>query len=209
MKSVSISGSPRANVGKKDAKASRIKGNIPCVIYGGKEQVLFEAPYNSFSHLIYSPDVQTANISVNGKEHKAIVQEIQFHPIHDRILHIDFLELQDNKLVTSEVPVKLKGVANGVKQGGKLMSPMRKLKIKALPANLPDSIEVNVEHLEIGQMVRVGEIKLKDVQILDAPNISVAAVRITRNVATDANAAAAPAAGAAPAAKAAAPAAKK
>jgi large subunit ribosomal protein L25 len=197
MKSVSISGSPRANVGKRNSKDIRNEGGIPCVLYGGKEQYHFSVPYNSVTNLIYSPDVFMVDLELDGKKSKAIVQDIQFHTVNDRIIHIDFLELSEDKAIVIEIPVKIVGTSTGVRQGGKLLTPVRKLKVKAFPKDLPDNIEVNVTDLNIGQSAKVGDIKMKGVQFLDAENMVVATVRITRNVV--AAAADAPAKGAAPA----------
>jgi len=209
MKSVSISGSPRVNVGKKDAKALRNAENVPCVLYGGKEQIHFYAPYKEFMPLVYTPEVNTVKISINGKEYNALMQEIQFHPVNDKILHVDFLELFPDKHVIIDIPVKITGKSIGVKQGGKLIVGVRKLKVRALPSQLPDYIPVNVDNLDIGQSVKVENISIKEVQLLDAPNKVIVSARITRAVVapTEATAkAAAPAAGtptaaAAPAAK--------
>lgn len=207
MKSVSISGSSRANVGKRDSKDIRNAGGVPCVLYGGKEQIHFSATYNDFNPLVYSPDVFTVKLNIDGKEYKALMQDIQFHPVNDRIMHVDFLQLQDDKFVIIDIPVKIAGTSIGVRQGGKLLTPVRKLKVKALPKDLPDSINVNVENLNIGQTIKVSEIDMKGVKVLDSPNMVVATVRMTRNVVAAAPEAAAKAA-AAPAKGAAAPAKK-
>ncbi len=202
MKTVSISGSPRANVGKKDAKALRASGNIPCTLYGGKNQVNFFAPYNDFRHVVYTPDVNKVLVKVDGNEYETLLQEIQFHPVNDRILHIDFLQLFPDKPVIIDIPVVITGSSAGVKAGGKLAVITRKLKIKALPAHLPDVITIDISNLEIGQSSRVGDLAMENVQFLDTPNRVIVAVQMTRAVVEDpkAAAAAAPAAGAAKAA---------
>jgi large subunit ribosomal protein L25 len=212
MKTVSISGSPRVNVGKKDAKALRASGNVPCTMYGGAEQINFFAPYNDFRHIVYTPDVNKILVKVDGKEFETLLQEIQFHPVSDKIMHIDFLQLFADKLVIIDIPVILTGTSAGVKQGGKLVLVTRKLKIKALPAHLPDFISLDITDLNIGGSMRVGEIQIDNVQFLDTPNRVIVAVQMTRAVVEDPKAAAAPAAAKAPAAAAkapAAPAAKK
>jgi large subunit ribosomal protein L25 len=152
--------------------------------------------------------VQTVSINVDGATHQAIVQEIQFHPVTDKILHIDFLEIHPDKGVVMDIPVKITGTAEGQKQGGKLHVKVRKLKIEALPADLPDNITVDVTPLNIGQSVRVGDLKVKGVEFLDSPNNIIVGVRVTRNVVETPAEAAKPAAAAAPAAAPAAPAAK-
>lgn len=202
MKAISISGSPRVNVGKRNATDIRKNGEIPCVLYGGKEQIHFSAPYIDFKKLVYTPDVFTVELSIEGKTYKALMQDIQFDPISDRIIHIDFIELKEDKPVIIDIPVKMHGVSPGVKQGGKLLTPVRKLKIKAFPKDLPDSIPVSIDSLEIGQSFKVEQLSIDGVKFLDAPNVVIASVRMTRNVATDAAAAAAAAGGkAAPAKK--------
>ena len=208
MKSVSISGLPRVSVGKKDAKTLRREGKVPCTLYGGTEQINFYAEYNTFTPVVYTPEVNTVKITVDGKEYDTLLQEIQFHPVNDKIMHIDFLQLFPDKPVMIDIPVKITGSSSGVKAGGKLTIVTRKLKVKALPAHLPDDITVDISDLEIGQSRKVGDITLPNVQMLDTPNRVIASVNITRAVAAEANTAAA-ASAAAPAAKvAAAPAAK-
>lgn len=185
MKTVSISGSLRENVGKKDAKKQRSNELVPCALYGGKEQYLFTAHVDSFKELIYSPVVYTVKIDIAGKEINAILQDIQYHPVTDNILHVDFLELFPDKYVTIEVPVKTIGTSIGILNGGKLQIKIRKLKVKALPANLPDKIDVDITKLEIGQSAKVGDIKLEGVEILNATNSVVVTINTTRAVVVD------------------------
>lgn len=210
MKSVSISGSPRVNVGKKDAKETRRKGFIPCVIYGGKEQTHFVADEKEFKKLVYTPEVYKADITVGDKKYTTVMQEIQFHPISDSILHIDFLELVPGKYVTVEVPVKITGTSPGVRDGGLLKQAFRKLKVSALPDDLPESITVDISGLKIGQGIKVKQIELNGVKVLDNPQSEVVGVKNKRGAVeedkTATPAAAAAPAAAAPAAKAAAPA---
>ncbi|NVO03086.1 MAG: 50S ribosomal protein L25/general stress protein Ctc [Bacteroidetes bacterium] len=189
MKTVSISGSLRENVGKKDAKKQRSNELVPCALYGGKEQYLFTAHVDSFKELIYSPVVYTVKLDIAGKEINAILQDIQYHPVTDDILHVDFLELFPDKYVTISVPVKTVGTSIGVLNGGKVQLKVRKLKIKSLPAHLPDRIEVDITKLEIGQSSKVVDIKLEGVQILNAPNSVVVTINSTRAAVIDANAA--------------------
>lgn len=205
MKTVSISGSPRASVGKKDAKALRANGNVICTLYGGTEQVNFFAPYNDFRHVVYTPDVNKVMVKVDGKEYETLIQEIQFHPVSDKILHIDFLQLFPDKPVIIDIPVVITGSSAGVKAGGKMAVITRKLKIKALPAHLPDVISVDISGLEIGQSSRVGDLSIPNVQFLDTPNRVIVAIQMTRAVVEEPKAAAAatPAAAKAPAAAAA------
>jgi large subunit ribosomal protein L25 len=182
MKSVSISGSPRVNVGKKDAKAIRSQKMIPCVLYGGKEQFFFTTPEDSFKNIVYTPEICTVKIQLNGKEYNSIMQDIQFHPVTDKILHADFLEIFENKPITMHIPIKTKGTAPGIIKGGKLHLKIKKLKIKGLPKNLPDNITIDISKLDIGDSFRVNEIPSENFTILDAPNNIIASCRITRVV---------------------------
>ena len=209
MKSLTIKGTKRVGLTKQELKKLRADGNVPCVLYGGKENVHFSTTALELRDLVYSPQVYTVNLDVNGEQHQAVMQDIQFHPVTDKIQHIDFLLLQNNKPVSIAVPVTVKGSAEGVKQGGKLIQKMRKMQISALPANLPDAIEIDVTTLGIGQAVKVANIQRDNITLLDSPNNIIVAVRTTRNVVEE-NPAAAAAAAAPTAAKpaAAAPAAK-
>jgi len=193
MKAFSLSGSPRENVGKKDAAKLRKNEMVPCVLYGGEQQHYFAVKYRDLTHLVYTPEVYTVALNLGGKEFKALMQEIQFHPVNDSIMHIDFLLMDESKPVVIDIPVKVAGSSIGVKQGGKLVINVRKLKVRALPKNLPDFVEVNVEHLDIGQAVKVGSVSMEGVTFLDAPNVVIAAVRMTRAAAAAAAAEAAPA----------------
>ena len=184
MKSVSISGLSRAIVGKKDAKAVRNAGFVPCVLYGGKDQKTFSVKYNDLLPLVYTPEVLTVDLNIDGTNYKALMQEIQFHAINDKIVHIDFLEMFDNKPVFIDIPVHTTGNSIGVKAGGKLTLNVRKLKVKALPANLPDSIEIKIDHLDIGKSIRVSEIAVNNIELLDTPNMVVVTIKATRNMAS-------------------------
>ena len=184
MKSVSISGLSRASVGKKDAKALRNAGFVPCVLYGGKDQKTFSVKYNDLLPLVYTPEVLTVDLNIDGTNYKALMQEIQFHAINDKIVHIDFLEMFDNKPVFIDIPVHTTGNSIGVKAGGKLTLNVRKLKVKALPANLPDSIEIKIDHLDIGKSIRVSEIAVNNIELLDTPNMVVVTIKATRNMAS-------------------------
>lgn len=209
MKSLTITGTKRTDMTKSGIKKLRHGGHIPCVIYGGKEPVHFAAPIMSFKKLVYTPEVHTVNLNVEGQEYNAIMREIQFHPVNDSILHIDFLEFTQDAPVTIDIPVHVTGNSEGVKQGGKLIIKVRKVKVKALPAQLPDSINLQVDNLLIGDSIRVGDLKQEGVTFLDSANNIIVGVRTTRAVveetpAAAATGAAAPAAAAAKAAPAAA-----
>jgi large subunit ribosomal protein L25 len=197
MKSVSISGSPRANVGKKDATALRNAKQVPCVLYGGKEQVHFAVLAADFKDLIYTPHVHTVEIDVAGKKFNAIMQEAQFHKVNDSLLHVDFLEIIAGKPVTMNIPVKTTGTSPGVRAGGKLVKKLKTLKVRGLVDKMPDTIDIAIDSLEIGQGVRVADIKLDGLTMLNAANITVVGVQTTRAAAAEATAAAAAATGAA------------
>jgi large subunit ribosomal protein L25 len=203
MKSVSISGSPRANVGKKDATALRNAKQVPCVLYGGKEQIHFAVLSSDFRSLIYTPDVNIVDLEIAGKKYNAILQEAQFHKLHDQILHVDFLEITPGKPVTMNIPVKTTGTSPGVRAGGRLVKKLKTLKAKGLVEKMPDTIDIAIDTMEIGNSVRVEDIKIEGLTFLNASNITVVGVETTRVVAAEEAKAAAPAAGA----KAAAPAA--
>ncbi|MES2512945.1 MAG: 50S ribosomal protein L25/general stress protein Ctc [Bacteroidota bacterium] len=189
MKSVKLSGSPRANVGKVDAKAVREKGNVPCVIYGGKEQIHFEADIRAFKPVIFTPNAHIVEIDLDGKVYKTVLQEAQYHKINDKLIHADFLEIQEGKPVTANIPVVITGQSDGVKKGGKLVLKMRKLKARGIADKLPDTIEIDITKLDIGDSIAVGDINVKDTVLLNAKNVSVVSVTTTRAVAAEANAA--------------------
>ncbi len=213
MKELVITGTARQSAGKKEANQLRKQGFVPCNIYGGASQTYFYAHANDFKNLIYTPDVHQVNLKVGDKSFNAYMQEIQFHPITDKIMHIDFVEVTGEKKMKMEIPVKVTGVAPGVLQGGRIVQKLRKMKIKALPKDMPDQIEVNISSLNIGQSVRVNQIQLPGVEFLNTPTGVIIGVQTTRVVVEEvkpaaATTAAAPAAGAA-ATTAAAPAADK
>ncbi len=182
MKTVSLSGSLRGSVGKKDAKLQRRVGKIPCVMYGGKEQIHFVADEKSFSKILFTPEVNIIRINIDGKEYDTIYQEIQFHPVTDKLLHVDLLQLTPDKPVTIAIPVKSEGVSPGVLKGGRLEKKLRKVKVKALAKDLPEFIMINISSMDIGDSVKIGDLKIDNVTFLDAPNNVVIAVRTARQV---------------------------
>lgn len=183
MKSITINGSQRESVGKKATKALRNAGKVPCVLYGGDKPVHFSAEAKSFKPLVYTPDVYTATIELDGAKYTAVLQDIQFHPVNDSILHVDFYQLFDDKMVTMDIPVRLVGTSKGVMIGGALRHNLRKLKVKALPANLPDFIQADITELEIGNKLYVTELKNEAYTFLHPDNTVVAQVRMSRNAA--------------------------
>ena len=185
-----LAGSVRTDLGKKANKALRSNGEVPCVIYGAGENVNFYVTEKDLMKLLYTPKVYLVNITIDGKSYKTAMREIQFHPVTDKVLHIDFYQVSEDKPVVMEVPVKLTGFAAGVKLGGKLIQVMRKLKVRAIPANLPDELVVDVTPLELGKSMKVKELGFEGFEIVNSPEVVVANVKITR----DARAAAAAAA---------------
>ncbi|CAL2079734.1 50S ribosomal protein L25/general stress protein Ctc [Tenacibaculum sp. 190524A05c] len=183
MQSITINGSQRESVGKSATKALRNAGQVPCVLYGGDKPVHFSAEEKAFKSLVYTPNVYTASIEVDGQTYAAVLQDIQFHPVTDKILHIDFYQLFEDKAVTMEIPVRLVGNSKGVMIGGALRHNMRKLKVKALPANLPDFIEADITELEIGNKLYVTELANDNYTFLHPDNTVVAQVRMSRNAA--------------------------
>ncbi|MBK7130039.1 MAG: 50S ribosomal protein L25/general stress protein Ctc [Crocinitomicaceae bacterium] len=203
MKEVSLSGSLRAGVGTKDATAVRNSGRIPCVVYGSGNQTHFSVMQLDMERLVFTPHVSIVNLDIEGKKSKAIIQDIQFHPVTDKIHHVDFLELNDSKKVKVDVPVKLTGRSVGVMAGGKLQQVFRKMKVHALPKDLPDAITIDITNMKVGDAVRVKELNTDAVQILTPQNAVVVSVKQARGVVEEApaaGAAAAPAAAAKPAA---------
>ncbi len=180
MKSFSLSGEVRSELGKKATKAVRVANSVPCVLYGGEEIVHFTATNSNVRKLIYTPDVYLIDLTVGGKSVKAVMKEIQFHPVTDKVLHIDFLQVFENKPVMVEIPVKLTGLAAGVKAGGKLSLEMRKLKVKGLYTNIPENIVVDVTKLKLGKSIQVGSISDDNLEFLNAKNAVIAQVKLTR-----------------------------
>ena len=180
MKSITIKGSERESVGKVATKALRNAGLVPCVLYGGNQTVHFSAEEIAFKNLVYTPNAHTVVIDLGGKTFEAVLQDIQVHPISDKILHIDFFQLFEDKEVTMEVPVKVTGTSPGVLGGGILNLNTRKLKVKALPKNLPDFVEANISELQMGNKLYVTKLPAENFKLLHPDNTVVAQVRISR-----------------------------
>ena len=180
MKSITIKGQERESVGKSATKALRNAGLVPCVLYGGNEPVHFSAEEKAFKNLVYTPNAHTVEVDLGGNKFSAILQDIQFHPVSDRILHIDFYQLNDSKEITLEVPVKVVGNSKGVMAGGVLRLNQRKLKVKALPKNLPDFVEADITELEMGNKLYITALKTENYTLMHPDNTVVAQVRISR-----------------------------
>lgn len=180
MKSISIKGTKREVVGKKDAKKLRVEGLVPGVIYGGEEPIHFYAPEKEFKPLIYTPNVYLVDLDIDGTVYQSIIQDKQFHPVEEQLLHVDFLRTSDDKMVKVEIPVKTEGFAKGIRKGGKLKLNLRTLKVKALVKDLPDTININVDDLDLGQSIKVGSLQRENLEFLNAKAVPVVTIMITR-----------------------------
>jgi len=211
MKTLTISGTVRKDKGSKDAKTIRQSGSVPCILYGGSEQLMFSVAENQFAKLLYTPDAYLVNIDLGGKQVKAIVKDSQFDKISDKVTHVDFMEAVPGKALNVKIPVVTHGSPPGVKKGGKLQVKIRRLSVKGLVDDIPDQINLDVANLDLGQSIKVRDMKFEKIKFLDPANAAIVAVKMTREAelpaapgATAATAAvpgaAAPAAGAAAAA---------
>ncbi|TKC07296.1 50S ribosomal protein L25/general stress protein Ctc [Pedobacter frigoris] len=180
MKTIAISGSPRENVGKRDAKELRYEGKVPAVLYGGKEQQHFAVVTTELKDAIYTPEANFVEITLGTKKIKAIIKELQFHPLTDLLLHVDFLQLFDEKEILMEIPIKLTGTSPGVKMGGKLVQKLRKLRVKALPKDMPQTVEVSIAKLEVGNLFRVRDLGKGDYVITNTPEDTIVSVGMSR-----------------------------
>jgi len=180
MKTLAISVKSRENVGKSNTRALRNQGNVPCVLYGGEKQVTFYAHENDFRKLVYTSDTFVVELDIDGSKVKAIMQDIQFHPVTDKILHIDFLEVIEGKPITVSLPVILEGVAAGVRNGGNLMFRRPKIITKGLVTNLPDAITLNIEHLKIGMFTYIKDIVIEGCEFIAPSNSVVVGVKTAR-----------------------------
>jgi large subunit ribosomal protein L25 len=180
MKTFELKGTVRTDLGKKATKAERVSENVPCVLYGGAANVHFTTTVSDLRKLVYSPEVFVVDLDVDGAKCKAIMKALQFHPVTDKVLHIDFLELNATKPVVVEIPVKLEGLAEGVKAGGKLALEMRKLKVKGLYTQIPECIVIDVAALGLGKSIQVAAVAVENLEILNAKNAVVCQVKLTR-----------------------------
>jgi large subunit ribosomal protein L25 len=202
MKTITIEGQLRTGFGKTATRQLRSQDLVPGVIYGGAQEVNFYAPAAAFKTLVYTSSFQFAEVKVDGKTYKTIMKDLQFDKVDDKLIHIDLLELVEDKKVIADIPLKFTGTSKGVKDGGKLITKMKSLKVKTFPKHLKEQIEVNVDDLELNGNIRVEDVKESNYEILNSPRIPVASVVLTRQLkqeeAAPATGAAAPAAAAAP-----------
>jgi len=186
MRTVSMSGSLRGNVGKKDAKRLRKEGLVPCVLYGQQKQVHFFTQEKQFKEIIYTPNVCFVELSIDGQKHMAIVQEVQYHPVSDDILHVDFFEYANDKPVSLNIPLEIIGTSPGVLKGGKLQQKVRKVKVTALPGKMPEKVVADITPLDINDAIRVKDVQAVDYKILLPENNVLVIVNPTRVVVEDA-----------------------
>jgi len=205
MKTITIEGQLRTEIGKRATRQLRSQGQVPGVIYGGAREINFSAPLMAFKSLVYTPDFQFAEVKLNGDTYKCIMKDLQFDKVNDQLIHVDFLELVEDKKVIATIPLKFVGAPIGVKDGGKLHIKMKALKVKTYPKYLQENIEVNIDDLELNGNIRVEEVQVENYEVMNSPRIPVASVTLTRELKQEE--AVVPAAGAAPVAGAAAPAA--
>ncbi|CAN5296359.1 50S ribosomal protein L25/general stress protein Ctc [soil metagenome] len=180
MKKLEIIGYNRANLGKKESKRLRAESYVPCVLYGGKEQVHFYSPMILFKELVYTPDAHMVELNLEGTKYECILQDLQVHPVNEVILHADFLQVFKDRPVKMDIPIRLEGTAPGVQKGGKLYQKLRALTIKALPDDFPDFIKVNVNRLSLGKSIKVGDLPAKKFEIISSPLVTIATVETPR-----------------------------
>jgi len=180
MKQVSLSGSPRENVGKKDAGSLRREGKIPCILYGGKEQVSFTIVEQQLNKIVFSPDVYQVNLDLNGNVVRAILKDAQFHPVTDKVMHADFIELVAGKAIRVALPLHVEGNSPGVARGGTKVVHFRKITVMGAPENLPEQIVCDISKLDIGDKIRVADLNQGVLQVLEAPSAVVVAITESR-----------------------------
>ncbi|MDD6473050.1 MAG: 50S ribosomal protein L25/general stress protein Ctc [Bacteroidales bacterium] len=185
MKSIDLKGTARTIAERSSEQARALKAlrknnGVPCELYGAGENVHFTVTTDALRNLVYTPHIYVVNLDVDGKQVKAIMKDIQFHPVKDTILHVDFYQISEEKPIVMEVPVKLEGLAEGVKAGGKLALQLRKLKVKAPYTSIPEQLVINVSALQLGKTIKVGELSFEGLELLNAKDAVVCAVKLTR-----------------------------
>ena len=187
MKEISINGTSRANVGKKATKEIRKAGSVPCVIYGEKkgenglpEAIHFSVSEKEINKVIYTPNIYLVRVNIDGTEHKAIIKEAQFHPVKDNVLHVDFYEVREDKPIVMGVPIAPQGLADGVRAGGKLMTMIRKINVRALYTQIPEKLNIDVTSLQLGKSIKVGELSFAGLELVTPKEVIVCTVKMTR-----------------------------
>ena len=182
MKTITIEGQLRTGLGKGAARQLRSQGNVPGVIYGGAKELSFFAPSTAFKTLVYTPSFQIAEVKLDGSTYRCILKDLQFDKVSDELIHVDLLELVEDKKVIATIPIKFTGVSVGVKAGGRLVTKMKALKVKTLPKHLKEFIEVNIDDLELNGNIRVQDVKVEHFEIVNSPRIPIASVVLTRQL---------------------------
>ncbi len=180
MKSIEIKAVSRDHFGKKSSNSLRAENNVPCVMYGGEKNLHFYAHENAFRKLVYTPEVYLVNLNIDGKNYNAVMKDLQFHPVSDKLLHIDFIQVIENKPVTINIPIKITGVSPGVKAGGKLRIKRRSLRVKGMAEYLPDHLNIDISKLQIGQSIKIGDLSYDKLEIIDNKRAMVASVAVSR-----------------------------
>ena len=187
MKQISINGTARTELGKKAAKAIRTSGNVPCVLYGEKkdangqpEAIHFSVSEKEINKLIYTPHIYLVDINIDGEDHKGILKEVQFHPVKDNVLHVDFLEVHAEKPIVMGVPIAPQGLAEGVRAGGRLITMVRKLNVKALYSAIPEKLNIDVTALQLGKSIKVGDLHFENLELVTPKEVIVCTVKMTR-----------------------------
>ena len=188
MKQISVSGAKRANLGKKATKAVRREGLIPCNLYGlqkdangNPEAIAFTISEKEANKLIFTPHIYLIDINIDGEDHKAIIREVQFHPVKDNILHLDFLEVHEERPIVIGVPIQTKGLAEGVRAGGRLTTLIRKINVKALYQDIPEKLIIDVAHLQLGKSIKVGDLSFEGLELITSKDVVVCSIKNTRN----------------------------
>ncbi len=194
MKTLTLTGTQRKTIGRTSSNALRREGKVPCILYGGKDILHFEAIEKDFKHLVHTPDVHMIKLDVGGKQVDAILKDIQFHPVTDSIMHVDFLEVIADKPVVMDIPVKFNGTSVGVKEGGQMLKKLTKIRLKGLISKIPATIEINVEPMKIGDYIKIKDIRYDGITFLHEPVVTIVAVKTTRAVVEEITPAAAAAA---------------
>ncbi|UEG48514.1 50S ribosomal protein L25 [Ferruginibacter lapsinanis] len=182
MKSITIEGQIRTEFGKSATRQLRLEEKVPAVIYGGATEINFAAPATAFKHLVYTPDFMVVELKVDGKSYKCVLKDLQFDKVSDRLIHVDFLELVEDKKVTVTLPLKFTGVPAGVKSGGKLVTKIKSVKVKLLPKYLRENIELDISSLELNGNIRVSDVIAENMEIMNSPRIPIASVTMTRQL---------------------------
>ncbi|HNY53119.1 MAG TPA: 50S ribosomal protein L25/general stress protein Ctc [Bacteroidales bacterium] len=182
MKTIEIKGSLRTELGKKSSQKTRKEGNVPCVIYGKEQNIHFHAHENSFKKLVYTPDAHIVRLDLEGKEYRIVMQDIQFHPVTDKVTHIDFIEVVDDKPIIIALPIQITGDSVGVKAGGKLRIKRRHLKVRGLASDIPESLPIDITNLKVNHSIRVGDLKYDKIELIDPRIATVLSVATSRVV---------------------------